>query len=123
MWIPKNVNAVSSNKKPYAAAVQSANSESICTNGSENVPLLMPYGVAGVPPEGTIVLAVPLENNTVIGGVIVKDFSQLQPGELMLYSLGGASIVLKNNGDVIINGTVFEGNSTAEVTNNGYSDQ
>ncbi len=28
----------------------------------------------------------------------------LEPGEVMLYSKGGASIVLKNNGSVLING-------------------
>jgi phage gp45-like len=31
----------------------------------------------------------------------------LAPGELALYSQGGASVVLKNNGDVVINGKVF----------------
>ena len=32
----------------------------------------------------------------------------LEEGEVCLYSKGGASIVLKNNGEVVINGRVFE---------------
>ena len=115
MWIPKNVNTVSSNKKPYAVAAGSENTDITGTHAAENAQMLLPYGVAAVPPEGSVILAVPLENDTLIGGVIVKNFSQLEPGEVMLYSLGGASIALKNNCDVIINGTVFAGNNGAEV--------
>ena len=34
--------------------------------------------------------------------------AELEPGELMLYSSGGANIVLKNDGQVLINGTSIE---------------
>ena len=37
-------------------------------------------------------------------GVIAAPPEPLEPGEVMLYSAGGASIVLKNNGKVLING-------------------
>ena len=109
MWIPKNVSTVSSDKQPFAAAVGSVNS------GTRNSKFLLPYGISSIPPNGTVILAVPIENDTVIGGVIAKELPNLEPGEVMLYSRGGASIALKNNGDVIINGTVFERNSGAEV--------
>ena len=45
----------------------------------------------------------PLDDGEVGLGVIANS-SQLQEGELMLYSKGGASIVLKNDGRVLVNG-------------------
>ncbi len=41
--------------------------------------------------------------------VVIADVrGDLKPGELMLYSAGGASIVLKNDGSVLINGKAVE---------------
>ena len=37
----------------------------------------------------------------------VLDMSKLESGEVELRSLGGAYILLKNNGDVVINGLVI----------------
>ena len=39
-----------------------------------------------------------------LGVKIPANDYHLSPGELALYSAGGASIILKNNGSVIING-------------------
>ena len=41
-------------------------------------------------------------------GVVNGEDSKLSAGEIRLYSSGGAEILLKNNGDVVINGQVFE---------------
>ena len=43
-------------------------------------------------------------------GVLSGSDSRLQAGEVQLYSAGGAEILLKNNGDVVINGQVFPKN-------------
>ncbi len=40
-------------------------------------------------------------------GVLSGEDSKLSEGEVRLYSAGGAEILLKNNGDVVINGQVF----------------
>ena len=42
------------------------------------------------------------DGETALG--VLHSGSGLEPGEVMLYSKGGASIVLKNNGSVLING-------------------
>ena len=49
----------------------------------------------------------PLVSEQACLGVVAQD-KNLEEGELMLYSKGGASIVLKNDGSVVINGKVFE---------------
>ena len=50
-----------------------------------------------------------LDADSVYFSVILRDKNgdenvDLNPGEVMLFSSGGASIVLKNNGKVLING-------------------
>ena len=73
-----------------------------------------PYGIVSLPPVGERGVAARCEDSDVLLGVVMKD-SGLEAGEIMLCSEGGASIVLKNNGDVIINGKVFGGQD-------GYTD-
>lgn len=66
----------------------------------------LPYGVVSVPPNGENAVVLPLDDGEVMLGVIGQT-TDLQPGELALVSKGGASVVLKNNGNVLINGKVF----------------
>ena len=62
-----------------------------------------PYGIISVPPRGERAVVLPLDDGEVGLGVIAAN-SSLEEGELMLYSKGGASIVLKNDGRVLVNG-------------------
>lgn len=62
-----------------------------------------PYGMAVSVPQGT--------EAVMTGGVclgVVNDAGTLLPGEVRLFSTGGAEIVLKLDGTVVINGQVFE---------------
>ena len=68
------------------------------------VPLIAPAGIAYVPSVGSPTMVIDGAGGAVCLGVIAPSQSELEPGELMLYSSGGASIVLKNNGKVLING-------------------
>ena len=68
--------------------------------------MCFPYGIFSVAPSGERAVVLPLEDGEVALGV--TDNSQnIEVGELALFSQGGASIILKNNGDVVINGQVF----------------
>lgn len=62
-----------------------------------------PYGIVSVPPTGESAIVLPLDDGEVAMGVIANNAS-LSEGEIMLYSKGGASIVLKNDGRVLVNG-------------------
>ncbi len=66
----------------------------------------MPYGIASIPPKNECAVVLPLDDGEVSLGVLA-DTEGLQEGELMLRSSGGAEIVLKNNGTVLINGREF----------------
>lgn len=62
-----------------------------------------PYGLISIPPRGECAVVLPLDEGEVNLGVLAGD-TALEEGELMLFSKGGASIVLKNNGKVLVNG-------------------
>lgn len=65
-----------------------------------------PYGLVSVSPTGQKAVVLPLDDGEVGLGVITAN-AELEEGEVMLYSKGGASIILKNSGKVIINGREF----------------
>lgn len=72
------------------------------------VPLVAPFGIRWNPPAGESVELIKnwhMGSNIVAVGTIVDE--EIEPGEIELYSQGGAKIELKNNGDVIINECVI----------------
>ena len=64
----------------------------------------VPYGFSSVPPQRERAVVLPLDDGEVGMGVLRADGS-LEEGEVKLFSAGGASLVLKNDGSVQINGT------------------
>lgn len=72
-----------------------------------DIPILSPYGFIGMPPLGERAMLIPCPQGAVCAG-IVADGTNLAEGEVRIFSLGGAEIRLKNNGDVVINGTVID---------------
>lgn len=71
-----------------------------------NMPIAAPWGITYLPPKGAKVLVLESEEMTLCTGAVMET-TALAAGELMLCSAGGASIHLKNNGEVVINGQVF----------------
>lgn len=68
------------------------------------VPLVAPFGIRWNPPSGINVQLIKnwhSGQSVVAVGTIVDE--EIEPGEVELYSMGGAKIQLKNDGTVIIN--------------------
>ena len=87
-------------------AVTAAGSGGINAAGTEMfraAPMFAPYGVCGLPPEGETALFLPMESGAACVGVLCAG-EGVAPGEAMLFSSGGARLVLKNNGDIVLNG-------------------
>ena len=77
------------------------------TVSQHDLPLVAPFGVVCVPAIGEEAVTINTPSGEVCLGVVAKNSKGLAPGELMLCSKGGASIVLKNDGRVLINGKEF----------------
>lgn len=89
--------------------VTSANADNVAVVSSGEHKKLrncMPYGIFSRAPVGEQAVVLPLDDGEVGIGVVAKNRA-VEEGEVMLFSKGGASIVLKNDGRVLINGKEF----------------
>ena len=110
MWVPKVIAEEESGFVPYFASVVYSDKKSVAVSGSEsveNIGAVCPYGIAYMPPKGSRAVVLPVGNTAVLCGVAEQSPRDLDEGEIGLYSSGGASIVLKNDGSVLINGKIF----------------
>lgn len=113
MWLMDYLTkANGENSKGTWGSISQSNANSVAVNASSEyreLPVAVPYGIAYCPPVGESSVVLPLADGQICLGVAAQD-KGLQPGELMLFSAGGASVCLKNDGSVVINGQVFERN-------------
>lgn len=111
MWLSKQIsNACKLIKNTRIGEVTSTHDDTVTVQTSEEhreIKVAAPFGVISIPPTGAKAVVTLTEQGFIYTGVL-NQASDLEPGELMLYSSGGANIVLKNNGQVLINGTVLE---------------
>lgn len=70
---------------------------------ARDISVYSPYGYSFSAPSGEELLLVGSALGAVGSGTRMKN-AGLAPGEVAISSLGGAKIVLKNNGEVVING-------------------
>lgn len=79
-------------------------------NDYKSLRMAAPYGITWLPPQYAVAVVLSSEigdgSNDICVGTRM-DKTGIAPGELLLQSLGGAKIYLKNNGEVVINGQIF----------------
>ncbi len=107
MWL---MNYITKNSLVSPSAVKGnvnkndANGTAVVSSGEhKRLKSCFPYGIVSIPPTGESAIVLPLDDGEVAMGVVANN-SSLEEGELMLYSKGGASVILKNDGRVLING-------------------
>jgi hypothetical protein len=79
---------------------------SACVDGAY-LEQVVPYGMISKPCEQDEVLLLPVENGRYVLLGQVTDSSSLSPGEVLLKAKSGASVYLKSDGTVEINGLVI----------------
>lgn len=118
MWLTSFLNKGNYKAPATKGSITGTNASSVCIDASaqhRDVSLVAPYGIAYVPPVGEGAVLVPFDGGDACVGVVAGLPENLERGEVMLYSAGGASIVLKNDGTVLINGVDV-------VNSNGHKD-
>ena len=116
MWMSKNIAASVPREVAQEGTVTMSNSfswEAGATVSGRDYPCFAPYGYSYCAPGGESVLLVPSETGSACVGTAVNS-NGLSAGEISIRSLGGASVVLKNDGSVIINGLVINKNGEME---------
>lgn len=105
-YITKNLRPAANAVKGSVSSVQSDGVSVLSAGEHKGIKVCLPYGVVSVPPTGEQAIVLPIEGGEVSIGVLQNDVA-LEDGEVMLFSKGGASIALKNDGKVYINGEVY----------------
>lgn len=109
MWI---TNYIAKEKKDrnIVGSITNNNGTDFSVMGSsqhKNAKVAYPYGFYYNPPVDETAIVIPTEKGSVMTGVCCEVVKDLEPGEIMIKSQGGATILLDNRGRVIINGKVF----------------
>lgn len=109
MWLTKQLSCKQEAREAEQGRVTTNENGCISACGAVDEKLTgvyAPYGFVSVPPPGERVLMIPYAQGAVCAGVLC-DTAGLQSGEIRLISAGGARIVLKNNGDIDLNGVLI----------------
>ena len=106
MWISQRMIAAGAAKPSADLASVTGGAAAQGTSEYRGLPFAGPWGIAYQPPNAArAVIVATNAGNACIGTLAAA--RGLAPGELLLYSSGGAELYLKNNGDIVINGQVF----------------
>ena len=110
MWLSKKLSddsRVYEKEEAQIGDLTISNADTVAASSSSEVrgvSFFCPAGISFAPCESQKVLLLRANGKAVSAGTLMESDSSLLPGEIKIYSSGGASVVLKNNGDVIING-------------------
>ena len=116
MWLSKQINTQIKGTAAQSAVVISGgnNAEAASNFNVKGFESYAPFGYIYSAPPGAQILLIDGENGPVNVGVKAESESKIQCGEIIIRSLGGAEIYLKNNGSVVINGGfVINGDGSA----------
>ena len=111
MWLSKQLFPSLSSSPAFSQGKVTASRQGLLTvQGEEEyrqAHYLGPRGIFSVPLQGADALSLRLPEGTAYLGAFQKFPDTLQPGELLLQSAGGACILLKNDGTIVLNDTVI----------------
>ena len=109
MWMSKRIVATSEKEVAEKGKVTLSENqlEAGATVTRRNIDSYAPYGYKSVPPVDEDVIMLESNDGAVVLGALSKD-EDIESGEVKSSSLGGAYIILKNNGDIVLNGLVID---------------
>lgn len=109
MWMSKRIVATLEKEVAEKGKVTLSDNqlEAGATVIRRNIDSYAPYGYKSVPPVDEDVIMLESNDGAVVLGALSKD-EDIESGEVKISSLGGAYIILKNNGDIVLNGLVID---------------
>lgn len=116
MWLSRMLSKQNNAEKAEKGSVTISKSDLLEADSSVNTRNLgsyAPYGYSSAAPVGEEVILVPSSDGQVAVGTRCKE-NELESGEIKITSLGGANIILKNDGSVVINSLVIDKNGVIQ---------
>lgn len=115
MWISRRLRDAISEPRAEKGSIILANSDSVEAGGTvatRDVQSYLPYGYMSKPPVGQEVMLLPSTDGQVLIGA--KADCRVESGEVVISSLGGAKIQLKNDGTIVLNSLVIDKNGVIQ---------
>lgn len=111
MWISSKIKLKQNSRMAEKGSVTLSKSmmEAGSTISKRDIESYAPYGYQSKAPVGQEVMLMPSSSGQVMIGALSKN-DDLESGEIRLSSLGGATIVLKNDGTIMLNSLVIDEN-------------
>jgi hypothetical protein len=106
VWISQQMIAAQKTSAAADAARVTGDTSAQGSNDYRQLVFAGPWGIAYQPPNAAQAVVVSTNAGDTCIGTIAEERG-IGPGELLLFSAGGAEIYLKNNGEIEINGQVF----------------
>jgi phage gp45-like len=109
MWLTQQLSAKEKDTNAHCAGVTLSSVSSVCAAGSaehRDIPVYTPFGIESTPTAGTQILLINSDDGAVCVGSLANKNSA-KPGEVKIFSQGGARITLKNDGYIELNGLVI----------------
>lgn len=106
MWILDRIVKNRNITEAKSGEITNLDGKNISAAGTEeysSLPVISPYGISGFPPRGEKTVVLTYDFGKVCLGVLSYP-QELEEGEILIRSQGGAEIKLCNNGKVLING-------------------
>lgn len=107
MWISQQMIAAQKGRAAADTARMTGSGSAQGVNDYRGLLFAGPWGIAYQPPDAAQAVVVSTNAGDACIGTVAEE-KGIGPGELFLYSAGGAEIYLKNNGEIEINGQVFK---------------
>ncbi len=107
MWISQQMIAAQKLRAAADAALVTGSGSARGAGDYRELPFAGPWGVAYRPPNAAEAVVVSTGAGSACVGAIGPE-KNVGPGELLLFSAGGAEIYLKNSGEIEINGQIFK---------------
>ncbi len=109
MWMSKKIVATSENEVAEKGKVTLSDNqfEAGATVTKRNIDSYAPYGYQSVPPINEDIIMLESNDGAVVLGTLNKN-CDIESGEVKVSSLGGAYIILKNDGNIVLNGLVID---------------
>ncbi|MGN1468287.1 MAG: hypothetical protein ACI4W1_08265 [Ruminococcus sp.] len=105
-YITKKNNNIDYAEKGKVSSSVSSELGVVSSNSFQALKQAAPYGIISIPPNGENAVVIPLKDTHLCLGTVCEN-TEIEPGELLLFSKGGAEILLSNDGKVYINGKEF----------------
>lgn len=121
MWLSKRINKKEQSFAETAVITSAGAGKTEATSSlcAKDISSYAPYGYSYAVPFGEEILMINGKNGGAGAGIKMNGADFLENGEILIKSLGGASLYLKNDGSIVVNNCITVTENGTVINRNG----